>query len=346
MQTEIIRVFDEAFRYIGVCDDYSYLNYKKSFAEAGDLTMRVVFTKENYALYSTCAYLCVPDGGCFAVDAVYSDGETVTVRGRDVLALFDCAVFPRLETLSGAGGAILCSLAAAGASALPLPLRTEGMDVGAAAVYDAIPDSLYVILGEAAAVFGMGMELRYDFESEEFVFAAKAVVDRTAGQTAREPLILGRDRENLAEEYYASDRSDYRNGAVVVGEGADGGLLSVTVPAPAGEPPRYLYRAARAFTAGQFETEETYRAALYRLGEVALASHRPRLTYTAILNPNGEETVAPGDRATVRALSGGELFDAVVVTTETRYDGGNYERRIVAGTILPTASDLFGRKSY
>lgn len=346
MQTEIIRVFDEQFHYVGVCDDYSYLNYKKSFAEAGDLTMKVVFTGENYGLYSSAAYLCVPDGGCFAVDAVYSDGETVTVRGRDALSLFDREVLPAAQSFSARTGEILCSLAALGAGALPAPLGTEGRETGEAAVYDAYPGSLYSLMREAASVLGVGMELRYDFASECFVFTAKAVVDRTSAQTEREPLILGRERENLAEEYYASDRSDYRNGAVVLGEGANGLPLTVTVPPPAGEAPRYLYCTARSFTVRQYGSEEDYRAALYRFGESALAAHRPRLTYTAVLNPNGEESVSPGDRATVLALSGREVFDAVIATVETRYDGGNYERRFVAGTILPTLSELLGQKSY
>ena len=346
MQTEIIRIFDEQFHYVGVCDDYSYLNYKKSFAEAGDLTMKVVFTGENYALYSSAAYLCVPDGGCFAVDATYSDGETVTVRGRDALSLFDREVLREARSFSARTGEILCSLAALGAGVLPAPLRTEGSETGVAAVFDAYPDSLYSLMREAAAILGVGMELRYDFASESFVFAAKTVVDRTAAQREREPLILGRERENLAEEYYASDRSDYRNGAVVLGEGADGLPLAVTVPHPEDEPPRYLYCTARSFTVRQYENEEDYRAALYRFGESALASHRPRLTYTAVLNPHGEELAHPGDRATVLALSGREVFDAVIASVETRYDGGNYERRIVAGTILPTLSEVLGRKSY
>jgi predicted RNA-binding protein with PIN domain len=73
MQTEIIRVFDEQFHYVGVCDDYSYLNYKKSFAEAGDLTMRVVFTKENQTADTLIEQMMMALGPDYNVKVITGD---------------------------------------------------------------------------------------------------------------------------------------------------------------------------------------------------------------------------------------------------------------------------------
>lgn len=344
MQTEMIRVFDRDFRYIGVCDDYSYLNYKRCFAEAGDFAMRVVFTRENYALYTACAYLVCPDGQCFGADAVYSDGEEITVKGRDVLALFDRAVLPTPRTFTGGAAEVLCGLAACGAEVLPIPLRQEYGEAGGAYTCDAAPGSLYAAMRQAAAVMGWGMGMRYDFDTGSLVFTPHPPRDRTAVQREREPLILGRERENLVEEYYASDDSRYRNGAIVVGESATGAPLTVTVPPPEGEDPRYLYRSAASLRISAYDTEAAYRAALYRLGESALALHRPQLTYTAVLEPGKEEDLAPGDRATVIALGGGRVFDAVIVSLETTYDRGDRIRRLVAGEMIPSLSGLFGRE--
>ena len=345
MQTEMIRIFDEAFRYIGICDDYSYLNYKKCFSEAGSFVMRVVFTQENYALYSSCAYLCCPDGQCFAADALYSDGEEITVKGRDVLALFDRAVLSEAQMLTGRPEEILCTLAASGAAVLPLPLVTETEGAGETVTYDALPGSLYGVLRAVTAAFGWGMRMCYDFSSGALVFSPYAEVDRTAAQREREPLILGRARENLAEEYYAADRSDYRNGAVVGGENAAGEAVTVTVEAPEGEPPRYLYYSAKSLRAKLYATEEEFLAALRRVGENALALYGPRLTYTAVLNPHGNEAVSPGDRATIGALWSAEVFDAVITSVETVYDRGDRQQRLVAGAILPTMTEVLGRKN-
>ncbi|MBO5111429.1 MAG: hypothetical protein J6D21_12030 [Clostridia bacterium] len=345
MKNEMIRVFDESFRYVGICDDYSYLNYKKCFQEAGDLTMRVVYTRANFALYTSCAYLVVPDGQCFAVDAIYSDGEEITVKGRDLLCLFERAVWSTEQALTARAEEILATLATSAAEVLPLTLQVASNGAGEEVTYDALPGCTYRLMQEVATVFGRGMALSYDFSTETLVFTAYAPSDRTAAQRERGPLILGRERENLAEEYYAVDRSAYCNGAVVVGEDSNGSLVAVTVPAPAGEPPRYLYCPAKNIRRTQYYTEAAFLQTLTRVGTNALVARGPRFTYTAVLNPHGETAVQPGDRVSVAALWGGALFEAVIASVETLYDRGSYSRRVVAGTVLPTFSHILGDKA-
>lgn len=340
---DMIRIFDSAFHYTGICDDYSYLKYKNSFSEAGTLTMRTVFSADRYLLFSESAYLCTSDGQCFAVDAVYSDGEEITVKGRDLLSLLDRYVLKEAKTYTMGTGKLLCELAASAASVLPFSLVCEVPEGESEISYECEPGSVYRAMKDVCTAFSCGASVRLDLREHRLIFTPLFVTDRTSGQREREPLVLGRKRENLAEEYYAFDRSSYRNGVIVEGADLDGNAIFEEILPPSTEEPRYLYHRASALKASSYETEEAFRAAMRRIGEKMLAVYTPQITYTAVLNPRAGETVTPGDKATFCALDGALVFDSVIMSCETVYDRGSTSTSLVAGSVLPSVPEIVGR---
>lgn len=341
--TDMIRIFDKDLRYTGICDDYSYLKYKNTLFSVGTLTIRTVFSEEAYGLFLENEYLCTADGQCFAIDAVYSDGEEITVRGSDLLSLLDRCVLRETATYNMGVGALLCELAASGAAYLPCPLVCEVPTEETPIAYDSEPGSLYRALKDVCAAFSYGMRLRLDLTGKRLIFTPFAPTDRTASQRERTPLILGRRRENLAEEYYAYDRSSYKNGVVVEGTDGDGNAVLEEILPENGEAPRLLYYRASGIKPASYESEEAWRAALRRAGEKLLATYTPDITYTAVLNPRAGETVTPGDKATFCALGGAVVFDAVVTECETVYDRGNVSLTLIAGSVIPTVPEIVGR---
>lgn len=79
--------------------------------------------------------------------------------------------------------------------------------------------SVYEAIEDIASAAGLGFDVKFDPYNKKLVFEVTNGVDRTASQAANDAVVFTTDLEDILSSEYSLSTQDYRNVAVVDGEG-------------------------------------------------------------------------------------------------------------------------------
>ena len=65
----------------------------------------------------------------------------------------------------------------------------------------------------------LGWNIKFDYKNKKFVFESLVGIDRTVNQADVPPMIFSRRYDNVLELEYTKDVSEYKNCAIVAGQG-------------------------------------------------------------------------------------------------------------------------------
>ena len=157
------------------------------------------------------------------------------------------------------------------------------------------------------------------------VFSVYKGLDRTSSQSVNPRAIFSRQFENVLSSEYLIDKKDYKNVALIAGQGEGEDRLTATVGVATGLNRHELFVDARDIGPGTTEDpidEPTQLLMLAQRGNEKLAESKASEVYTAGADPHGnlkyKEDYALGDIVTARDL--GIIADARITEIKEIYE--------------------------
>lgn len=148
-------------------------------------------------------------------------------------------------------------------------------------------DNLLKAVMEILNTFKLGF--KFDFIDDKLKFCIYSGVDRSSGQSDRPRVVFSADFDNLLSSEYEADVSDYKNVALVAGEGEGAARRRYAVGDASGIERNELYVDARDIsseTDGGTLTDAEYNALLSAKGEEALNETLTKQSFTGTIEPD------------------------------------------------------------
>lgn len=311
------------FSLIGEIDEYTSLRWIRRWNRAGEVELAVNF---NLPFADTLLRGNIIEYGDLSaiiddVSVVQEQGgkgaERLAVKARSTAALLTRAVTkpPQGAAYRVSTGATETVMKAFVTAALAGTAFSVALDQhrGANTSWQTRYDNLAALLEEMSIVTGLGWDVSIDYEHGLYVFEVHQGVSRIEGSAS--PAIFSPDFDNLKVVGYAESDRDYRNVAIVGGQG-EGELrtiVEVSIGSPVGLDRREVFVDAR-----DLDTEEK----LTLRGQQTLAQFPVRRTLNAdILQSKTTEYRVDwdlGDVVVVQNTNWGVSMDAQIIeVTET-----------------------------
>lgn len=231
-----------------------------------------------------------------------------------------------------------------------------GTSVEVSATGEQIGDKLY----EIEAAQQLSHRLIYDYLTNALTFDVWQGKDRTDGQTANSWAIFSDGFFNLRETRYERDEKDYKNFAVVAGEGEGSARKIVTVdirPDPS-EEMRELYVDARDLQSTYMDesgVEHTYSTTQYnnllrQRGREVLAEYAPLESVENGIDPNANLIYMVdfdlGDLCVYRNSALGIETQQRIIEIRETYEGASFGLDVVFGAgMITSISKLIRREA-
>lgn len=156
-----------------------------------------------------------------------SDGDTINVRGLTLECLLETRIVPVTYTSTGKRVSDVmrdlvssnCISPSDSKRKIPRLKLGNGAGLGPVITYQSTGDSVYESLVDLASSHGLGFCVRFDPYKKEILFDVNEGVDRSESQGINEQIELSTDTEDLLECVYQISSEDYKNVALVAGEG-------------------------------------------------------------------------------------------------------------------------------
>jgi len=231
-----IYVLNRSFDIVGVCDDYKSCIWTTRYFTPGDFELYLPATDDNILLLKEDRYV-VRDKDITAdtyknvmivekvqITTSVEDGNFLTVTGRCLKSILSRRIVWRQTVLSGRLETAIRQVVAANAINADLPERNVerlylGQIKGFTDTVDkqATGDNLAEFVAEITATYGVGWDVYV--KDGTMYFDLYKGTDRSYGQAAVPYVTFSQDYDNLLTTDYQYDKTNYKNVALVGGEG-------------------------------------------------------------------------------------------------------------------------------
>ena len=209
--------------------------------------------------------------------------------------------------------------------------------------YGNLLEDLYAIGKTTDYLFNLAL----DPAEKMFSFNVFKGVDRTVGQSDRDPVVFTRKLNNVISLEYTDSNIDYKNTALVGGQGEDTARVTKSVNDSNVGLDRYeLFVDARDLSQtdedGTAISDSSYKKLLAQRGLEKLEETPEYKTLDGEYSVEGymPDEITVGDKVTVMETDWGLTMDAEITIKETRWEAGSYESvTLTFGNNIPTLLD-------
>lgn len=200
-------------------------------------------------------------------------------------------------------------------------------------------------LGKKLYSFLQTQELSYkigfNYETKNFVFEVWQGTDRTQDQTANNFVVFSDSRGNLTDLDLVMDSSNYKNYAIVIGNGeyVDGKQIAVYVDHSLGGYKRKLFVDKKSEHLDTTQTRQEYESALAQAGEEALLKYTEITNIEFSVNPEGfsyPRDFDLGDKCDIVIDSVGLAFTARITEIFEVFKENRHTVTLSIGDKVPT----------
>lgn len=339
MEMTPLRITDGLdFGLVGEIDEYIALRWTRRWQRPGDVELTLNFhmpyadklVRGNIIEYGD--QTAIIDDISIVKDQGGRGAERLTVGARATAALLSRFVTKPPEgaayrVSSGAAETVMKTFVAAAVEGIPGFAVEESLHRGASTAWQTRYDSLTALLEEMSIVTGLGWDVRVDPENGLYIFEVLEGVSRIVGSD--QPVIFSPYYDNLKVVGYQESDRDYKNVAIVAGqgEGVERTIVVVEAGVHAGLDRREVFVDARDL-AGVND--------LVRRGTQALAQFPVRRTFSAeILTKSTTEYKREwdmGDVVVVQNTEWGVSMDAQIIEVTEAIDHSGRQLSAVFGT--------------
>ena len=208
-------------------------------------------------------------------------------------------------------------------------------------------ENLLETVEEIANVSELGIRTLLDIENKQMVFDIYEGLDRTANNGINPPAIFSQEFENILEQEYTDSMNNYRNTALVAGEGEGSERELVSIEDGQGLDRYEMYVDARDLQSTDEDDNPTpiaeYREMLEGRGISKLSEHKEIQTFDSKINLNSnlvyKEDFDLGDIVTCTSKKWGITIDTRITEIEEVYEESGKQINVVFGNNIPTLID-------
>lgn len=188
----------------------------------------------------------------------------------------------------------------------------------------------------------LGIRTLIDIKNKQLIFDVYEGLDRIAGQSVNPPAIFSREFENILEQEYTDILHNYRNIALVAGEG-EGTERELAIIGQGVGLDRYeLFVDARDLQKESRTTEE-YIDLLEERGDTRLAEYKEIKTFDSKINLRSnliyKEDFNLGDVVTCTSKKWGITINTRITEIEEVYEEDGFNINVTFGNSIPTLID-------
>ena len=188
----------------------------------------------------------------------------------------------------------------------------------------------------------LGIRTLIDVQNKLMEFDVYKGLDRTASQSVNAPSIFSKEFENILEQEFVDSSTNYRNLALIAGEGEGALRQFATIGQGEGLDRFELFVDGRDLQQGDLNNEE-YSLLLENRGQNKLSEYTDIQTFDSKINLNSNLTYKEdfdlGDLVTCTSKKWGIAIDTRITEIEEVYDSNGKQINIVYGNNIPTLID-------
>ena len=227
----IIRFFNKDLDFIGEVDDFTSFIYERKWFTYSNFQLVVenfdkdLFQEGNYIVVNNDPYRSGQ------ITKVNITDDTVTIKGFGIGFWFtDRITYPTINkntfSMSDYTENIMYELIKFNAIDSNITNRNfqnlivnstqgRGEKIAFETRYKVLSDELETI----SKTSRLGWNIKFDYKNKRFIFESLVGIDRTVNQADVPPMIFSRRYDNILELEYTKDVSEYKNCAIVAGQG-------------------------------------------------------------------------------------------------------------------------------
>lgn len=281
-------VHDHAGVWVGIIENPTSAIWTRRYQKPGDFELYFPATAEMLALLED-DFIITRDDAPEAVIIEHiqiktsaEDGNYILVSGRGAESIIGRRIVLEQTSVSGRVDAAAHRLIqenaiapADPARALPLTMYAPDVSTATARAQYTGTNLLEAVEGICKA-HGLGFRAVGDATDEGIALRMELLVgaDRSEGQEVNSPVIFSAEYENLLSSSYAMDTTNYKNVAIVAGEGEGKARKRATYGSASGMARREIFVDARDLSTNEGEiSADDYTAQLVARGAEKLAEH-------------------------------------------------------------------------
>lgn len=344
MKNVPIKIIDNQFNFLGEVDDYAAFIATRSFSGIGGFELHLSADNKyaNVLEIDNIIFTTPKKAYIILRKELTTDGNTLKLRGYQLKSYLNQYItYPptgqayhrinsNIETIMKTY--VEHNLVLQGiADIVVAPNQNRGGDL----IYQTRYKPLDEELGKIGLVGGMGWDLTLDFANKKFVFDVIESVDRTANQDINSRAIFSMEFDNLGTQTLVKDKLNYKNVAIVAGQGSGVDRAITIIGNATGLDRRELFVDAR-----DIENAED----LPSRGEQKLSEFQEVFTFDSQILTNSnliyEEDYNLGDLVTVQSKKWNVTLDTRInnITEILESDGLRLEATF--GNNIPTIMDV------
>lgn len=358
----------------GILEVHSTVIWEDKAFTAGTFSVSSLITTQSLELLKE-DYLLLIEGDTAGIiehieQSADDGGQHITAKGRLLVGILDRRILWGQYNLYGKPSALMRELVYDSAispsrgdniAARIIPnfaLATTMADSQKSIRKQKTGGSLLEVLEEIATANNVAFGVRFNAQIPRMEFWARPGVNRSIRQNGNEPVFFSTELDDVLSSEYSYDSGEYRNVALVAGEGEGGERAYVTVNGAnsgMGFSRRELFVDARDLQSenvesGETMTPEEYAAMLSTRGTEKLAENPLSQSFEAtvrVVSPTYEYGVDffLGDTITITDERLGVTVDAVVTAVQRSVSQSGESMTLTFGYGQPTVYETLKRKA-
>lgn len=270
-------ICDKSINQLGIVDIYSSLRWRRKYYSPGEVEIHCPLTDENKVMMKRENIIRRKDRTEFAIiNSVQIDNgnNEITVKGNmGSIILKNRVITP---TVSFSSAAVEMAMQNIVYSNCILNRPISNLALGslkgytATCSFQATYKNVLEVLESLGKSANLGFRMHLDAENKKIIFDVYQGIDHSTAQSANPIVIFSEEFENLTSSQYTYNDTNYKNYAIVGGEGDESSRIIVEVDNTNGEDRRELWVDAKDLQKGSM-TDDQYKAQLTQRGLEKLA---------------------------------------------------------------------------
>jgi len=239
-----MEVYSPFLELLGLLETHDSVIWEENAFSAGSFSIRALITEQSRALLvpNHIIWLAGEAAGIieYVEQAAEEGGPYITVKGRDLTGILDWYILWGRYDLNGPVAALMyqmvdgcCIRPTAGPAqsrVIPVLALAGTPPAGGPSIRtQKTGGTLLEALEGLGEAYHVAFGIRLNPEVPRLEFWARPGVDRSASQTENEPVFYSTELDDVLSSEYAYDSGNYRNIALVAGEGEGNDRVMVTV---------------------------------------------------------------------------------------------------------------------
>lgn len=335
-----VYLLDYNFEIAAIVDDYTSLIWRRKYYECGDFELHcshdlfsVIATEAKYVYRPDRSEVGIIENYGLAYPTSYCKGRFLESMLRDKI------IWPQVSFVGAYPSDIALQLIG---SLMPdiscMSVPNIGKKITTQVTGDNLAEYLYAMLKTAEA----SLSLTCDLHTKQLVFSVWQGSDR------RISAVFSTEWDNLVSMTYDYSGKDYRNYAIVAGQGEGAARISVTVDNTNGKPRKELFVDARDLQQEEGESLDNYKLRLTQRGIDKLAEYvvveKCDTQIDTQSNLGYMRDFDLGDICTVTEVQHGISCEKRITECEEAYENGKFSLSVTFGEGYKTVRDYIKRE--